>query len=147
MSPEKLKKCLIALAVVYFVFPRDLIPDFLGRGLGFIDDLLFSAALIYFYRNRLSKIAAAGEASRGTGHQDSRERASAGEAEASDGSFDPYEVLGIAPSATREGIRSAYRDRMQEYHPDKVAHLGKELQDLAHHKALEIQKAYRMLCP
>ena len=33
----------------------------------------------------------------------------------------------------------------QEYHPDKVAHLGEELQELAHRKALEIQQAYRQL--
>jgi len=30
---------------------------------------------------------------------------------------------------------------MAEYHPDKVAHLGKELQELAHQKVLEIQRA------
>jgi DnaJ-domain-containing protein 1 len=34
---------------------------------------------------------------------------------------------------------------MHEYHPDKVAHLGKELQQLAHRKALEIQQAYQQL--
>ena len=34
---------------------------------------------------------------------------------------------------------------MSEYHPDKVAHLGEELQELAHRKALEIQEAYRQL--
>jgi DnaJ-domain-containing protein 1 len=36
---------------------------------------------------------------------------------------------------------------MREYHPDKVAHLGEELQKLAHDKALEIQQAYRDLVP
>jgi DnaJ like chaperone protein len=34
---------------------------------------------------------------------------------------------------------------MKEYHPDKVAHLGEELQELAHRKVLEIQKAYQQL--
>ncbi len=32
MEPQKLKKWLTVIAVVYLVFPRDLIPDFLGRG-------------------------------------------------------------------------------------------------------------------
>jgi preprotein translocase subunit Sec63 len=35
--------------------------------------------------------------------------------------------------------------RMKEYHPDKVAHLGDELQVLAHEKSQEIQRAYRQL--
>lgn len=53
----------------------------------------------------------------------------------------------IPPSATREAIRAAYKARMKEYHPDKVASLGEELQELAHRKSLEIQKAYEQLSP
>ncbi len=34
---------------------------------------------------------------------------------------------------------------MQEYHPDKVAHLGSELRRLAEHKAKEINAAYNAL--
>jgi DnaJ-domain-containing protein 1 len=34
---------------------------------------------------------------------------------------------------------------MQEYHPDKVSHLGEELQEVAHRKTLEIQRAYERL--
>jgi DnaJ like chaperone protein len=34
---------------------------------------------------------------------------------------------------------------MHEYHPDKVAHLGEELQKVAHRKAVEIQQAYEQL--
>jgi DnaJ-domain-containing protein 1 len=34
---------------------------------------------------------------------------------------------------------------MTEYHPDKVAHLGEELQELAHQKVLQIQRAYHQL--
>ena len=144
MSPGALKKWLILIAVLYLVFPRDLIPDFLGRGLGFVDDLLLIAALIYFYRNRLRESAA--RATRDSEGQGQREGSSPGQAAAPEGSFDPYEVLGIPPSATREAIRVAYKARMTEYHPDKVAHLGEELQELAHRKALEIQKAYQQLC-
>ncbi len=59
--------------------------------------------------------------------------------------FDPYEVPGIPASASAETIQSAYKARMNEYHPDKVAHLGEELQELAHRKALEIQQAYQQL--
>lgn len=34
---------------------------------------------------------------------------------------------------------------MQEYHPDKVSHLGEGLQELAHTKTQEIQRAYKEL--
>jgi DnaJ-domain-containing protein 1 len=64
---------------------------------------------------------------------------------ASEGSSDPHEILGITPSASEEEIQAAYKARMNEYHPDKVAHLGEELQKLAHRKALEIQQAYQQL--
>ena len=43
IDPRNLKKWLIIIAVLYLVFPRDLIPDFFGRGLGLIDDLLLIA--------------------------------------------------------------------------------------------------------
>jgi DnaJ like chaperone protein len=46
-------------------------------------------------------------------------------------------------SASGKEIQSAYRARMQEYHPDKVAHLGDELQKLAHEKSQDIQRAYQ----
>ena len=44
-----------------------------------------------------------------------------------------YEILGIPPGRiTIEAARMAYRQRMAEYqHPDKVAHLGPELRELA----------------
>ncbi len=143
MDPRNLKKWLIIIAVLYLVFPRDLIPDFLGSGLGLIDDLSLIALLTYFYRNRLRKYAA--HASQESGGQDQRERSSRAQAEASASSFDPYKILGIDSSASRQGIRAAYKARMQEYHPDKVAHLGEELQKVAHRKAVEIQQAYEQL--
>ncbi|MCP4036220.1 MAG: DnaJ domain-containing protein, partial [bacterium] len=59
--------------------------------------------------------------------------------------FDAYNVLGVARSASSDVIKAAYRARMKEYHPDKVAHLGEELQNLAHEKSQEIQRAYRQL--
>ena len=54
-------------------------------------------------------------------------------------------MLGISRSATSEEIQAAYRARMREYHPDKVAHLGEDLQQLAHRKSQEIQRAYQKL--
>jgi hypothetical protein len=58
---------------------------------------------------------------------------------------DPFVVLGLRPCATKEEIRSAYLDLMTKYHPDKVAHLGVEFQEMARKKALQINAAFEML--
>ncbi|MCZ6571383.1 MAG: DnaJ domain-containing protein [Deltaproteobacteria bacterium] len=143
MDPRNLKKWLIIIAVLYLVFPRDLIPDFLGSGLGLIDDLLLIGGLTYFYRNRVREYAA--RATQESGGQDQRERSGRAQAKASESSSDPHEILGIDSSASGEEIQAAYKARMHEYHPDKVAHLGEELQKVAHRKAVEIQQAYEQL--
>ena len=53
-----------------------------------------------------------------------------------------YEVLGVPEHASFKEVRAAYRKLMQEYHPDRVANLGKELRDLAERKAKKINEAY-----
>ena len=52
-------------------------------------------------------------------------------------------TLGLLPEASPEQIRSAYKTLMSQYHPDKVASLGIELQQLAEAKSKEIGAAYR----
>ena len=131
MDPRTLKKWLVLAALVYFLFPYDLIPDFAGLP-GRIDDVLMMVGLAWFYRNRTKQFRAAGREASAAGPEDAK-------------AFDPYAVLGIAPTASREAIQSAYRARMQEYHPDKVAHLGEELQTLALEKSQQIQRAYQEL--
>jgi len=54
-------------------------------------------------------------------------------------------ILGVSPSASREEIKEAYRQRMREYHPDKVSHLGPDLRNLAESKAKQINEAYEGL--
>jgi DnaJ-domain-containing protein 1 len=58
---------------------------------------------------------------------------------------DPYAVLGLRPGATKDEIRAAYRNLIAKYHPDKVAHLGIEFQEIAKTKALELNRAYEIL--
>ncbi len=57
----------------------------------------------------------------------------------------PYEILGIDKNATEQEIRAAYRKLVKQYHPDRVAGLGKEFQDLANKKFIEIKEAYNSL--
>lgn len=57
----------------------------------------------------------------------------------------PYEILGISPDASWEVIQKAYKEKIKQYHPDKLSHLGEEFSSLANEKFLEIQKAYNTL--
>jgi len=52
------------------------------------------------------------------------------------------EVLELAAQASAEDIRAAYRRKMAQYHPDKVATLGPELRRLAEQMAKRINRAY-----
>jgi hypothetical protein len=53
---------------------------------------------------------------------------------------DPYEVLGIQPSATDDEVKAAYRSLARKYHPDNYA--DNPLSDLAQEKMQEINEAY-----
>ena len=57
-----------------------------------------------------------------------------------------YEILGI-PSGrvSMKNVKKTYRDLMTQYHPDRVAHLGKELQELAAKKALAFNLAMEFI--
>ena len=52
-------------------------------------------------------------------------------------------VLELPPDASPEAIREAYRRLMSQYHPDKVASLGRELRELAESKSKDIAVAYQ----
>ena len=52
----------------------------------------------------------------------------------------PYEVLGISPTATNEEVRDAYRALAKKYQPDNYA--GNPLADMAEEKMKEINSAY-----
>lgn len=56
-----------------------------------------------------------------------------------------YKILGLDKSATVDQIKKAYRRLVKKYHPDKVAHLGKEHQKGAEEKFKQIQKAYEQI--
>ncbi len=97
--------------------------------------------LTWFYRSHLRHYVEAEEEAGSEG-----EAGAGGPANARrEAPFDAYQVLQVDRSASPEGIKAAYRARMAEYHPDKVAHLGEDLQKLAHERAQDIQRAYELL--
>lgn len=59
--------------------------------------------------------------------------------------FDPFEILGVTPNASPQQIKSSYRDQMKLYHPDRVAHLGDALRELANRRAQDIQRAFEQI--
>ena len=136
----------ILVSLLYILSPIDAIPDFLP-GIGWLDDLLVLGALAWYlmygrggqrpwdaFRKRTGHSKAAGNG--GPRPEDFTTDFSR---------MDPYALLEISPGATPEEIRAAYRHAVARYHPDKVAHLGKEFQELAHQKLLAIQQAYEIL--
>ncbi len=53
-----------------------------------------------------------------------------------------HEVLEVSELATVEQIRTAYKQKISQYHPDKVADMGLEIRELAETRSKEINAAY-----
>lgn len=67
------------------------------------------------------------------------------EVEPAPGVAEALEILGISATADRESIDRAFRERSRTCHPDKVAHLDPEFQELAERKFRRLQQAYLLL--
>ena len=52
--------------------------------------------------------------------------------------MDPYKVLGVSPSATDDEIKTAYRNLVKKYHPDRYANAPKEVQDQVSEKVKQM---------
>lgn len=126
-------------ALLYVLFPRDLVPDFLV-GWGWLDDL-FIVYLLWRYYRRLFQQRRSGSRPDRSGGAEGERHHHAGDTNGP-GVWDPYAILGVAPGASEEAIKAAYRRLAAQYHPDKVQHLGREFQELAERRFREIQQAY-----
>jgi uncharacterized membrane protein YkvA (DUF1232 family) len=134
---EELRAWLVPIAVVllsllYIRSPIDLIPDSIGP-IGLIDDLLAVIGALWWARQLRQQA------------RTTSARPPGSTSDAASEGWDPYAVLGIPRGSSREQITRAYRERMKQYHPDRVDDLGDELKSVAHEKTLEIQRAYREL--
>ncbi len=149
-----MKILFIILAIIYSLFPYDILPDFLV-GWGWLDDLVIWGLLwrylytqkkkagSYYHYYRKSQEAFQNNYREGGGGK----KSTAGQDRPGDAAAakDPYTVLGVDKNASQEDIKKAYRQLVNKYHPDKVAHLGDEFQKLADRRFKEIQQAYQIL--
>nr|WP_239537654.1 J domain-containing protein [Dyella mobilis] len=55
-----------------------------------------------------------------------------------------FEVLGVAEDAALADIERAYRAKISQYHPDKVALMGEDIRQLAEAKSKDINVAYEI---
>ncbi|NQU07943.1 MAG: DnaJ domain-containing protein [Candidatus Abyssubacteria bacterium] len=133
--------------VAYVVSMIDLIPGL--SPISFLDDIIVIIAMIWFFTTWLPKNhhriywfkpKAQGGASHQAGGTNGQAKGGKG------AEFDPFEVLKVRRGASPEEVKAAYREIISKYHPDKVAHLGEEYQQMAHEKVIDIQKAYEALC-
>lgn len=55
-----------------------------------------------------------------------------------------FRILDVPENAGREQISAAYRQKIGQYHPDKVARLGPEIRALAEARSKQINAAYEL---
>ncbi len=152
-----LKIIFVILLILYIINPFDISPDAIPI-FGWIDDIFLLGLLLYYLRQgrlpgfllRFSDLFKAkkhhhrGHKNADSFKNDEKDSNSKPKSEAQTDN-DPYEILKIKPGASMEEIHTAYRKIAQEYHPDKVSHLGKEFQELAKEKFIKINEAYEKL--
>lgn len=56
-----------------------------------------------------------------------------------------YKILEVDPNASMDDIKKAYRKMAVKYHPDKVSHLGEDVQKAAKEKFQKISAAYEQI--
>lgn len=134
---------ILCLGILYVLSPFDLVPDFVPV-LGWVEDLLVFAVALWL-ANRMRSSAPA-DATSGQGDEPrSSDSDTLRDPPTPPLAKTPWQVLDIEPDASEEDIDAAYKAKLMQYHPDRVAHLGEDIQRLAHEKTLEIQRAYEQI--
>ncbi len=56
-----------------------------------------------------------------------------------------FQILGVQKNSSPREIKTAYRNKIKEYHPDKVSQLGSRLQEVAEEESKQINAVYEFL--
>ena len=56
-----------------------------------------------------------------------------------------YKILELDPSCNNDELKKGYRKMANKYHPDKVSHLGDDLQRIAEDKFKAVNNAYQTI--
>ena len=124
---------LIIILIIYIVSPLDLFP--------FVFDDLIASGFLYYIWQKFKK-------QKSPGNYYSRGRSQANIKNEPDGQMsldEAHRLLHVSPDAPWGEVQSAYKERMAKSHPDKVSHLGEELQEKAKELTVEINKAYNTI--
>lgn len=124
---------LIIILILYIVSPLDLHPLI-------FDDLIASGFLYYIWQKFKGQKRSRNYYSRGRAQSNIKN-----EPGGQMGLNEAYRVLHVSPDAPWKEVQSAYKERMAKSHPDKVSHLGEELQEKAKELTVEINKAYNTI--
>ena len=53
-----------------------------------------------------------------------------------------FEILEVRADSSAPEIAAAYRKKISQYHPDRVAQMGPDIRQLAERRSIEINRAY-----
>jgi len=149
-----LKIILVLFGLAYLISPVDIIPDLLLPYVGWIDDgvviwtiihLIRYGELPWFFFKKKAKKNRVGREQNPPGNTGKTQKNRGEQNNESCSLKSAHEILGISANATLREIHTAYKEKIKQYHPDKVSHLGDEFSDLANEKFLEIQNAYEVM--
>ena len=148
------KIILIIFAFAYFISPIDIIPDFMIPYVGWLDDTFVIGVIIYMIRyGKLPYFSGKGNknklfnvfANLFNSSKEETQNNQQNDTDYNKTGKTPREILDVSENATKEEIQAAYKKKVKQYHPDKVSHLGEDLQKVANEKFIEIQNAYDSL--
>lgn len=124
-----MKIFLVVIGLLYFLFPHDLIRDFIPV-IGYFDDLALIVWILYILRQKQLRAKKFSQDYFRNSQPDN------------ENIKNPYEILGISKNSSDEEVKKAYKELVSKYHPDKVEHLGDDFKKIAHEKFVEIKNAY-----
>jgi DnaJ like chaperone protein len=87
-----------------------------------------------------SKVKAESSAQHEESRRDSPKEDAAGEETDNPASW--FRILEVSEDASEQEITEAYKRKIRQYHPDKVAQMGAEIRQLAESKSKQINAAY-----